>query len=80
MTNATSIRLDETKLNRLDALAEIMGLSRSQAINDALDRYLEYNDWFLKAVDIGLNDSRQGRVISDEEMKATFREWGVECD
>lgn len=80
MKNATSVRIEESKLSRLDALAETMGLSRGQAINDAIDRYLEHNDWFLAAVDKGLEDSKQGRVISDEEMKATFRQWGVDCD
>lgn len=78
MNRPTSLRIDETKLNRLDALAQTMGLSRGQAINEALDRYIEYNDWFLTAVDKGLKDIEEGRIVSAEEMEARFRRWGIE--
>jgi predicted transcriptional regulator len=77
MNKPTSLRIDETKLNRLDALAETMGLSRGQAINEAVDRYLEYNDWFLTAVDKGLKDIEEGRIVSEVEMEAVFKKWDI---
>lgn len=73
----TSIRLDETKLNRLDALAETMGQSRAALLNDAVDRFLEYHEWFLTSVDEGIRAADEGRMASSEEVRASFAKWGV---
>lgn len=73
----TSVRLDETKLNRLDALAETMGLTRASALNEAVDRYLEFHEWFLAAVDEGVLAAGEGRVASNEDVEAAFARWGV---
>lgn len=73
----TSIRLDETKLNRLDALAETMGQSRGALLNEAVDRYLEYHEWFLTAVDEGIRAADEGHMAPEEDVRAAFAKWGV---
>jgi len=44
-----SVRIDENKLKRLDKLARITRRSRAWLINEAVDRYLSYEEWFIKA-------------------------------
>jgi len=73
----TSIRLDETKLNRLDALAETMGMTRAGALNDAVDRYLEYHEWFLARVDEGVRAADEGHIASPADVRDAFAKWGV---
>lgn len=46
--------------------------SRGWLINDAVDRYLSYEEWFMKAVEEGVEDVDAGRVVSHDEVK---REW-----
>jgi len=78
MTRSTSIRMDEAKLNRLDALAQTMGQSRGMALNAAVDQYLEYHEWFLAAVDKGIADADQGRMAAPEQVRATLEKWGLD--
>lgn len=73
----TSIRIDETTLHRLDALARTMGQSRGQVISEALDRFIEYHEWFLASVDEGIKAADEGDVATDEETRDAFRKWGV---
>lgn len=67
-----SVRMDEEKLQRLDKLASITKRSRAWLINEAVDRYLSYEEWFIKAVEEGIADVNAGRIISHDEVK---KEW-----
>jgi len=67
-----SVRMAEEKLARLDKLARLTKRSRGWLINDAVDRYLSYEEWFMKAVEEGIEDVDAGRVVSHDEVK---REW-----
>jgi len=78
MTRSTSIRMDEAKLSRLDALAHTMGQSRGKALNAAVDQYIEYHEWFLAAVDKGIEDADQGRMAAPEQVRATLAKWGLD--
>jgi len=69
-----SVRMDEKTLKRLDKLARITKRSRGWLINEAVDRYLSYEEWFIKSVEAGLDDVKAGRVIPHEEIK---KEWEV---
>ncbi len=74
----TSVRMDESKLHRLDALAKTMGQSRGQVIGEAVDRFIEYHEWFLDAVETGIRDADAGRIVAPEDVKAAFAAWGVD--
>ena len=76
----TSFRIEESQLNRLDALAELMDQSRGKLIQEALDRYIEYHEWFLTSVAQAVADVEEGRVVPHEAMQERFRSWGVELD
>ena len=69
---SASVRMDEEKLRRLDKLADITKRSRGWLINEAVDRYLSYEEWYIKAVEAGREDVAAGRVIPHEEIK---KEW-----
>jgi predicted transcriptional regulator len=57
---ATTVRLDHRTLKRLDGIARAMSRSRSSVINEAVERYLEYEDWFVGAVKQGLKQVENG--------------------
>lgn len=67
-----SVRMDEEKLKRLDKLAGITRRSRGWLINEAVDRYLSYEEWYLKAVEAGMDDAKAGRLTPHEDIK---KEW-----
>ena len=74
---ATTIRLDNDTLGRIDGLANNLSRSRSWVINQAIERFLDYEEWFVQEVKDGLNEVERGDIATDEEVIARFRKWGV---
>ena len=71
MTNATiSFRATETKRQVLDDLAASQQRDRSFIINEALDYYIELRRWQLEHIQVGIEQHRNGEVISHEEVMA----------
>jgi predicted transcriptional regulator len=76
---ATTIRIDDKMLGRVDGLAESLSRSRSWAINQAIDRFLDYEEWYIKEVKDGLAEVERGEIAADEEVVARFRKWGADA-
>jgi predicted transcriptional regulator len=74
---ATTIRLDNDTLGRIDGLANNLSRSRSWVINQAIERFLDYEEWFVQEVKDGLDEVERGDIATDEEVIARFRKWGV---
>ena len=73
----TTVRLDDKMLDRVDGLAKVLSRSRSWVINSAIDRFLEYEEWFVLEVKDGLSEVEKGEVANHEEVIARFRKWGA---
>lgn len=76
---ATTVRIDDNTLTRVDDLAEALSRSRSWVINQAIGRFLEYEEWFVKEVENGLKEVEQGEVATHDEVVAKFRKWGADA-
>ena len=50
----TSIRLQGETLERLDHMAKSLDRSRSWLLNQAVERYLDHEEWFVASVKEGL--------------------------
>lgn len=75
-----SIRMDTEKLARVDSIAKAVNRSRAWVINQAVDRYLEYEEWFVQQVQQGLNEADQGQFATDKEVNKRFAKWGVKIE
>jgi len=53
----------------LDALAETMDRDRTYLLNEAVERYLELNEYHIKLIDKGLRAAEAGDFVPDAEMK-----------
>ena len=76
---ATTIRIDKDVLGRVDGLAKELSRSRSWIINQAIDRFLEYEEWYVKEVKDGLAEVQRREIATDEEVVARFRKWGADA-
>ncbi len=76
---ATTIRIDDKVLGRVDGLAKALSRSRSWVINQAIDRYLDYEEWFIKEVNNGLAEVERGEIATDKDVLAKFRKWGADA-
>jgi predicted transcriptional regulator len=74
MAKATlSFRTDEDRRDRLDRLAAARRRDRSFLINEALDQYLELQDWQEAQIRAGLEEARRGETVPHAEVVAWLR-------
>jgi toxin ParE1/3/4 len=60
--------VDSEKVGKLDALASTKERDRSFLLNEALDQYLDLNDYHMRLVEQGIADFEAGRISSHEEV------------
>jgi predicted transcriptional regulator len=76
---ATTVRLDEDMIGRVDHLASELSRSRSWVIKQAIERFLEYEEWFVHEVKDGLKEVERGEIATDDEVADRFQKWGVDA-
>jgi predicted transcriptional regulator len=69
----TTIRMDSRTLRRVDGIARTMSRSRAWVINQAVERYLDYEEWFAGEMKEGLREAEAGKVVAHEIVART---WG----
>jgi predicted transcriptional regulator len=76
----TTIRMEDKTLNRIDSMAKSLSRSRTWIINQAIERYLSYEEWFALEVQSGLDEMQKGDLASQEEVNTRLEKWGVNAD
>lgn len=76
----TTIRMEDKTLDRIDTMAKSLSRSRTWIINQAIERFLSYEEWFIREVSAGLEEMRDGDFASPEEIRAGFQKWDVNAD
>ena len=76
---ATTIRIDDDILGRVDGLANMLSRTRSWVINQAIERFLDYEEWFVQEVNDGLKELERGDIATDDEVAARLGKWGVDA-
>jgi predicted transcriptional regulator len=64
-----SFRMRADAVETLDALAETMDRDRTYLLNEAVERYLELNEYHIKLIEKGLRAAEKGDFVPDAEMK-----------
>ncbi|NEQ72791.1 MAG: CopG family transcriptional regulator [Okeania sp. SIO2C9] len=70
-----SFSLNSEKRKAIDNIASLLERSRSEILNDAIDAYLQVQQWQLNHIKEGLRQADAGEFASDEEVAATFARW-----
>jgi predicted transcriptional regulator len=71
-----SFRIDSEKVAQLDKIAKAMDRDRSYLLNEAVEGYLSEQRRFAAMVEEGLEASRRGELIDDEEVGRRIESWG----
>ena len=75
MAEQFSLRLPKGTKARLQELADATGRTKTFLAQDAIEKYLELEAWQIKAIQDGLKDVDEGRVIPYKDIK---KKWGIE--
>jgi predicted transcriptional regulator len=70
-----SFRIAAEKVAQLDSIAKAMDRDRSYLLNEAVENYLSEQQRFAAMVEEGLEASRKGELIDDEDVGKTIDSW-----
>ena len=69
MDKTVSFRTDSKKVAALDALAEVQDRNRSYLLNEAVENYLELQQYHIESIKEGMRDADAGRLIDDSDLE-----------
>jgi predicted transcriptional regulator len=64
------VHLNEIQHAKLNELAAGTGRGTEELVQEAVDRMLDYDQWFKEQVQVGLDQIARGELIDEEEMDA----------
>jgi predicted transcriptional regulator len=70
-----SFRIAAEKVAELDLIAKNMDRDRSYLLNEAVENYLSEQKRFTAMIEEGLEASRKGELIDDEEVGVMIDSW-----
>ena len=74
-TTTLSIRVDDDQKERLEALAESTGRSRSFLAAEAIRDYLDANEWQVAGVRAAIKSIEQDGGVAHDSVKAWVDSW-----
>jgi predicted transcriptional regulator len=70
-----SFRLESEKVSALDTLANSLDRDRSYLLGEAVQAYLETQQWQLEQIRAGIAEADAGRVVDHRRVKAMASRW-----
>jgi predicted transcriptional regulator len=70
-----SFRLDPEKVAALDALAGLLDRDRTFILGEAIQSYLETQQWHLEQIEAGVAEADAGKVVDHRKVKAMAAKW-----
>jgi predicted transcriptional regulator len=62
------VRLNPDLEAKLNSMAAAQGCPTEALIQKAVERLISYDDWFIRAVDLGLAEAEQGQFVSHTDI------------
>ena len=75
-TTLISIQIPVETSNRLNALAAALNRSTSFLGAEAIEKYLSFQEWQIKAIEHGIESADAGKLIDHNEVSDWVRSWG----
>ena len=74
-STTVSVRIDPAIKKRLEKLAKRTGHSRSFLATEAIDEYLELNEWQVVGIQKAITSFDEGRSVSHRQVKDWVSSW-----
>ena len=68
MTAAFTVRVKDETASKLDQLAEKLDRSRSYMADEAIEAFVEQQEWQLAEIETGLAEADRGEFASEEDV------------
>ncbi len=70
-----SLRIDDDKIEALDQLAKIQKRDRTFVINEAIETYLEINQWHIAHIKASLAQAERGEFAKESDVAKVLKKW-----
>ena len=80
MSTTLTIRLESDLKDRLDDLANVTNRSKSFLAAEAIQEFVDLNEWQLQEIKTALAEADAGDFASAKELNKTLGKWGVNAD
>ena len=80
MSTTLTIRLESDLKDRLDDLANATNRSKSFLAAEAIQEFVDLNEWQLQEIKMALAEADAGDFVSEKELRKTLGKWGVNAD
>ncbi len=80
MSTTLTIRLESDLKDRLDDLANATNRSKSFLAAEAIQEFVDLNEWQLQEIKTALAEADAGDFASAKELRKTLGKWGVNAD
>jgi predicted transcriptional regulator len=70
-----TFRLDARKVRTLDSIAKSLNRDRTFLLGEAVQYYLDLQEWQLKQIEASIAEADAGRLIDHATVKNTVRKW-----
>ena len=69
MDKTVSFRADSRKVEALDALASVYERDRSYLLNEAVDNYLDLQQYHIELVEKGIRQANAGELVDHSDVE-----------
>jgi len=73
-----AIRLKKELPEKLAALQEATGKTRSSLVNQAIAEYVERESWQVAAIKKGIEQADKGKFATDKQIDTINEKWGYD--
>ena len=80
MSTTLTIRLESDLKDRLDDLANVTNRSKSFLAAEAIQEFVDINEWQLQEIKTALAEADAGDFASAKELKKMLGKWGVNAN
>ena len=78
VSSVLSVRVNQKDEQILAQMAEATGVSKSKLVAEAIHNYVEMNVQYRKLIQERIAAADRGEFATDEEMRETFAQWGLD--
>lgn len=79
-TVTLTVRIPSEMKDRLEALSKATDRTQGYLASQAIQEYIETQEWQIKAIEQGVEAAERGIFASGDKVKQTFSKWGVHTD
>jgi predicted transcriptional regulator len=79
-TETVSARLSPETAKKFDLLAKAINRSKSYLAAEAIESYVNDQQWQIEAIRAGIEEADAGAFVSDRQMQKALEKWGIDED